>query len=180
MTLSNPKCVDWYDLSNEATFVLFDQMNTITKPLACGVSVLGISKSYMINFWYKLVDNFSPYNIHLIFTDTDSLFFQLVGENYKAAYIFSYIREEPLFAEWFDLSDVTDDPDKPPIDNPCWSMKNKGVMKFEVLGIGDICAVCPKMNSILTFSNENGEEHIKIKLTGKELTTAVLMMMPRR
>ena len=106
LALSNPRCVDWYDLDNETYFVLFDQMNTITKPLACGVSVLGISKSYMISFWYKLLDKFGPDSIHLIFTDTDSLIFELSGNNYKEAYIFSYIREDPNFAEWFDLYDV--------------------------------------------------------------------------
>ena len=39
-----------------------------------------------------------------------------------------------------------------------------GKFKFEVLGIGDICAICPKMNSILTVDDE---DHIKTKLTGK-------------
>jgi hypothetical protein len=70
-------------------------MNTITKPLACGVSILGISKAYMVSMWYKLVDKFSPDNIVLIFTDTESLVFGLKGNTYKEADIFSYIREEP-------------------------------------------------------------------------------------
>ena len=167
LALSNPRCVDWYDLDNESYFVLFDQMNTITKPLACGVSVLGISKSYMISFWYKLLDKFGPDSIHLISTDTDSLIFELSGKNYKEADIFSYIREDPNFAEWFDLSDVPNVRREAPADNAYWSLKNKGVMgkfKFEVLGIGEICAICPKMNSILTVDDE---DHIKTKLTGK-------------
>ena len=95
--LSDAKCLDWYDLDNKTTFVLRDQMNTISIPLACGVSILGISKSYMVSMWYKLVDKFGPYNIFLIFTDTDSLVFGLKGKTYDEAHIFSYIREEPNF-----------------------------------------------------------------------------------
>ena len=62
--------------------------------------------------WYKLMDKFGPYNIFLIFTDTDSLVFGLKGNTYQEAYIFSYIREEPEFAQLFDLSDVPDVPEK--------------------------------------------------------------------
>ena len=70
-------------------------MNTITKPLDCGVSILAISKAYMVSMWYKLVDKFGD-NIFLIFTDTDSLVFGLKGKTYKKADTFSYIREEPI------------------------------------------------------------------------------------
>ena len=149
-------------------------MNTITKPLACGVSILGISKAYMISMWYKLVDKFGPDNIFLIFTDTDSLVFGLKGKTYKEAYIFSYIREEPEFAQLFDLDGVPDVPENAPKDNPYWSLKNKKVMgkfKFEVLGIGEIGAVAPKTNSILEVDEE---DHIKTKLTSKGTDTCCI------
>ena len=56
--LSNPACLDWYEIDDDTTFVLRSQMNTITKPVACGVSILGISKTYMVSMWYKLIDKF--------------------------------------------------------------------------------------------------------------------------
>ena len=93
LAISDAKYLDHYDFDNKNTFVIRDQMNTITKPLACGVSILGISKAYMISMWYKLVDKFGPDNIFLIFTDTDSLVFGLKGNTYKEAYIFSYIEK---------------------------------------------------------------------------------------
>jgi hypothetical protein len=77
LAISDAKYLDHYDLENKNTFVIRDQMNTITKPLACGVSILGISKAYMVSMWYKLMDKFGPDNIFLIFTDTDSLVFGL-------------------------------------------------------------------------------------------------------
>ena len=138
IAISDSKYLDHYDLDNNNTFVIRDQMNTMTKPLACGVSILGISKAYMVSMWYKLVDKFSPDNIFLIFTDTDSLGFE--GNTYKEADIFSYIREEPEFAKLFDLDGVPNI-DQPQSGNPYWSLKNKKVMgkfKFEVLGIGEI------------------------------------------
>ena len=58
LAISNPKYLDQYEIDNNTTFVIRNQMNTITKPLACGVSILGISKAYMVSMWYKLVDKF--------------------------------------------------------------------------------------------------------------------------
>ena len=46
-----------------------------------------MSKSYIVEMWYKLVDKFGAENIHLIFTDTDSLAFELTGQTYKEAYL---------------------------------------------------------------------------------------------
>ena len=51
----------------------------------------------MCYFWYvkviycrdvvELVDKFGADNIHLIFTDTDSLYFELTGKDYKEQYL---------------------------------------------------------------------------------------------
>ena len=63
IAISNPQYLDHYDLDNDNTFVIRDQMNTITKPLTCGVSILGISKAYMcrcgINWWINSERTFS-------------------------------------------------------------------------------------------------------------------------
>ena len=101
----------------------------------------------MISMWYKLIDKFGNDRIFLIFTDTNSLIFGLKGNTYKEAYIFSYIREERDFARLFDLTYAPNVPKKGPDDNLNWSLKNNQVMgkfKFEVLGIGEIAAICPK------------------------------------
>ena len=42
--LSDPKCIDWYEIDNDNTLIIRDQLNTITRPLAYGISILGISK----------------------------------------------------------------------------------------------------------------------------------------
>ena len=44
-------------------------MKTLSHPIACGVAVLGISKSIMGAFWYRLIDKFGENNIQLVYTD---------------------------------------------------------------------------------------------------------------
>ena len=112
----------------------------------------------MVSMWYKLVDKFGTDNIFLIFMDTDSCVFGLKGNTYKEADIFSYIREEPEFAQLFDLSDVANVPEKSNSNNSYWSLKNKKVMgkfKFEVLGIGEIGENAPKSNSTLVVDEKD-------------------------
>ena len=169
LELSKPECVDWYDLDDKHTFVLLNQKKTISHPLACGVAVLGISKSIMGSFWYKLKDKFGD-RVQLIYTDTYSLVFSLDGKTYKEANLLSYIETEPEFAEDFDLTDIPDVPKIPPVSNPYWSMKNKKVMmkfKFEVLNIAEIGAPQPKTNSILV-ADKNDKLKTKLTLKGAD------------
>jgi hypothetical protein len=49
VVLSDPKCIDWYEIDNDNTFITRGQLNTITRPLACGISILGISN----NTWFQ-------------------------------------------------------------------------------------------------------------------------------
>jgi hypothetical protein len=94
LALSDPKCIDWYDLDDNGynTFVLYNQRKNLTLPIACGASIFGISKSYMISIWYKLIDKFGAYNIDLLFTDTDYLAFELTGKIHREADLLSYIQ----------------------------------------------------------------------------------------
>ena len=90
----------------------------------------------MVSMWYKLVDKFTPDTIQLIFSDTDSLVFELTGDTYEKADIFSYIRKEPEFAKLFDLTDIPDVPKVGNSDNKYWSLINKKVIvkfKFEAI-----------------------------------------------
>ena len=82
LAISDPKYIDRYDFDNKNSFVLEDQMKTLTRPIACGATIFGISKAYMVSMWYKLIDKFGDENLHLIFTDTDSLAFELKGKHY--------------------------------------------------------------------------------------------------
>ena len=92
-----------------------------------------------ILLWHKLVDKFGAENIHLIFTDTDSLAFELTGQTYKEVdLIYHNIKDDPEYASLLDLRDVPDVHKEGTVENPYWSMKNESVMgkfNFEVIGI---------------------------------------------
>ena len=175
LALSNPKCIDWYDLDEDQndTFVLFSQKRTLTRPIDCGTAIFGISKAYMVSMWYKLIDKFGSDNLHLIFTDTDSLAFELIVKNYKESdLIYHQIKEDTDFASLFDLRDVPDIHEEGTTENPYWSVKkNESVMgkfEFEVLGIGEIGADKAKSYSILIVEvDKDGIEHLKTKVTAK-------------
>ena len=161
LALSNPNCYDWCDIDEDNTFVLFNKMKTLSHPIADGVAILGISKSIMGSFWYRLIDKFGEDRVKLVYTDTDSLVFILIGNTYKEADILSYIREEPDFACSFDLDKVPDVHEVAPEDNTYWSSKkNKKVMmkfKFEKPphNIAEIGASQSKTNSILYLDDKN-------------------------
>ena len=79
-------------------------MKTLSHPIDCGVAVLGISKAIMGAFWYILIYKFGENNIQLVYTDTDSFVFILIGNTYKEADVLSYIHEEPECACCFSLT----------------------------------------------------------------------------
>ena len=175
LPLSNPNCVDWCDIDKKNTFVLFNTMKTLSHPIADGVSVLGISKSIMGSFWYRLIDKFGEHHIQLVFHDTDSLVIILIGDTYKEADILSYIQSEPDFAYFFDLDGVPNVPEVAPENNPYWSSKkNKKVMmkfKFEKWNIVEIGASQAKTNSIL-YLDKNGL--LKSNITYKGISSCCI------
>lgn len=63
-------------------------MKTLSHPIADGVAVLGISKSIMGAFWYRLIDKFGEDHIQLVFHDTDYLVLILIADTYKEADIY--------------------------------------------------------------------------------------------
>ena len=107
----------------------------------------------------------------MVYTDTDSLVFILIGNTYKEADILSYIYEEPEFASNFDFDGVPDVPEVAPETNPYWSCKkNKKVMmkfKFEKWNIAEIGASQSKTNSILYLDKEC---HLKSNITSKGIS----------
>ena len=116
LALSKPQFMDWYDIDKDTTFCLFDTKHTISRPMFCGMAILGISKSYMIESWYKLVDKYgyvsdnNEYGIQLIFTDTDSLVFSITAPNARGADLYADIYEDQEFASMFDMSGFDDEP----------------------------------------------------------------------
>jgi hypothetical protein len=137
-------------------------MKTLFHPIADGVAVLGISKSIIGSFWYRLIYKFGEYHIQLVYTDTDNLVIIRIGDTYKEADILSCIREEPDFACYFDLDGVPNVHEEAPEDNPYWSSKkNKKVMmkfKFEKWNIAEIGASQSKTNYILYLDKDG---HLK-------------------
>ena len=97
LALSSPNCVDWCHIDKKNTFVLFNTMKTLSHPIADGVAVLGISKSIMGSFWYRLIDKFGEDHIQLVLHDTDYLVLILIGNTYKEADIYhTYNRKNQI------------------------------------------------------------------------------------
>ena len=51
LALSDLKCIDWYDMDEDKndSFVLLSQRITLTRPIACGTAIFGISKAYIVS-----------------------------------------------------------------------------------------------------------------------------------
>ena len=78
---------------------------TLDKPIYVGFSILDLSKSLMYEFHYKYIK--TKYNAKLLFTDTDSLVYQIKTEDvcekfYKNVFDFS---DYPRDSKFFDLVD---------------------------------------------------------------------------
>ena len=53
---------------------------TYNKPVICGFSILELSKVHMYNFHYNVMKKKYNENIKLLFTDTDSLCYQIITD----------------------------------------------------------------------------------------------------
>ena len=69
-----PTCVNWKVFLNNEKKIL-----TLNKPIYVGFTVLEISKWEMCNFHYNFM--IRKFNIRLLFTDTDSLCYELYEKN---------------------------------------------------------------------------------------------------
>ena len=66
---------------------------TLNKPIYVGFSILNLSKYLMYEFHYKYIK--SKYSANLLFTDTDSLVYEIKTEDvyedfYKEKYLFDF------------------------------------------------------------------------------------------
>ena len=79
---------------------------TLDKPINVGFSILDLPKLLMYEFHYKYIK--SKYNANLLFTDTNSLVYEIETEDvfenfYKNKNLFDFI-DYPQDSKYFDLS----------------------------------------------------------------------------
>ena len=139
---SRPTCVNWKVFENNlATIHKKKTSLTLNKPIYVRFTVLEISKWEMYNFHYNFM--ITKFNTRLLFTDTDSLCYELYEQNpYKKMY---------KYKEVFDLSNF-------PVSSKYYCSDNKkvvGKMKDEYGGksILKFVGLKSKMYSILDESN---------------------------
>ena len=83
---SRPTCVNWKVFKNNLATIHEKKISlTLNKPIYVGFTVLEISKWEMYNFHYNFM--IRKFNTRLLFTDTDSLCYELYEKNpYKKMY----------------------------------------------------------------------------------------------
>ena len=78
--ISRPTCLNWKVLKNNFAAIYEKKISlTLNKPIYVGFTVLEISKWEMYNFHYNFM--IRKFNIRLLFTDTDSLYYELHEKN---------------------------------------------------------------------------------------------------
>ena len=77
---SRPTCVNWKVFENNLAAIHEKKISlTLNKPIYVGFTVLEISKWEMYNFHYNFM--IRKFNTRLLFTDTDSLYYELREKN---------------------------------------------------------------------------------------------------
>ena len=77
---SRPTCVNWKVFENNLAAIHEKKISlTLNKPIYVGFTVLEISKWEMYNFHYNFM--IKKFNTRLLFTDTDSLCYELYEKN---------------------------------------------------------------------------------------------------
>ena len=111
----------------------------LDKNIQAGMSVLDISKSVMANFHYDTMKRMFPHpgTLSLLYTDTDSLIYEIITGNRDLYDILSQNKD------FFDFSDY-------PTTHPCHDIRNKKVLgKFKVEAngriISEFVALLPKL-----------------------------------
>ena len=145
-----PQCISFRIFSENLAAVQSKKpIVLIDKPFYVGFSVLDISKIWMFQFHYRVIKPFFHQYARLLFTDTDSLMYEIEA-GYKQVYeCFQYF--EKRGDDLFDFSSL-------PRSHFCFSDKNKKVVgKFKDESGGDpileFIGLRPKMYSIKTLTD---------------------------
>ena len=117
----------------------------LNRPIYVGQSVLENSKLLMYDFWYNDIKAEYGEKVSLLYTDTDSLLFQVETEDVYA--------DMKANAAQYEFSDY-------PRDHPCHSIENKkvvGKFKDECCSrpITEFVGLRPRMYSILEVNGDN-------------------------
>lgn len=138
---------------------------TLNKPIYVGVSILGLSKLFMHEFWYGVLKPMYGSKLHLLYSDTDSFIYQVYTED--------HYKDLALIKDKFDFSNF-------PKDHPLYDETNKkvgGMMKSETahIPIYEFCGIRSKMNSIKTLTpfSKDGKMVDKV-CTGKGIWKKIL------
>ena len=131
------------------------------KPVYLGLCILDISKSLMYDFHYNYIKEKYKDKAKLLFTDTDSLIYDVETED-----VYADICND--VDKWFDTSDYKED--HPSGIRTEINKKVPGKFKDEACGqqIEEAVALCPKSYSIKTY--EDGEENKNCKGITKTVT----------
>ena len=127
----------------------------LNKPIYVGFSILELSKLLIYNFHYQYFKN--KFNARLLFTDTDSLVYEIRGKNDMYEKIYSD-RDLLDFSDYLKNSKFYDVTNKKVI----------GKMKDELSGkvISEFIGLKPKMYSLISVDDE---EKIRAKGVSKKL-----------
>lgn len=123
------------------------------KPIYIGFSVLELSKAHMYNFHYCVMKRFFGSKIKLLYTDTDSLFYEICSDDVYVD------MNNPELKQYFDTSNYGKS-------HSCFSMKNKkvlGLFKDECAGkiIVEFIGLRPKL-----YCYEIFQSYVKKKAKG--------------
>ena len=94
----------------------------LNKPVYVGCTILDLSKTIMYDFHYNVMTPRYGSNLNLLFTDTDSLMYEIFTDD--------IYQDMTQFQDYFDTSDYDSN-------HPLYSVKNKkipGKMKDELAG----------------------------------------------
>ena len=129
----------------------------MNKPRYLGMSILGIGKTLMYNFWYDCIQLKYQKNLKLCYIDTESFVIHIKTEDF-----YKYIADD--VAKWFHTSTYSEDDDK---------LLRRGINKKKIVFLKDelggkimkeFVALRPKTYSYLL---DEDSEHKKAKGTKK-------------
>ena len=169
-----PQCISFRIFSEHLAAVQSRKINClINKPFYVGFSVLDISKVWMYRFHYEFIKPNFNQQAQLLFTDTDSLMYE-IDAGYKKVYGSFKSSNESKNGGLFDFSSL-------PEEHACYNLENKGVIgKFKDETAGDpileFIGLRPKMYSFTTLSDmTNGTVKEKHRAKGIQYAAAKLL-----
>jgi hypothetical protein len=163
------QCKDWRIFNENAAAVeLIKVKQVIDKPFYVGFTVLELSKLLMYEFHYNVIKAKYGDKAQLLFTDTDSLMYEIETEN-----VYEDMKQ---MGDHFDCSGY-------PTDSPYFDVRNKTVVgKFKdetnFVPILEFVGLKPKMYSFLTINDvESDNPIVKHKHRAKGISSAASLKL---